>query len=232
MYSLSNDQELHTEATVAPVESQETKQYQHTADQNSETQNHKGETMGEQTKQSEEVRQDQHSADQNSETQNQKGEKMGEQTKQDQNVEPQEEVKKERVTPKNLEDYLIQIDGADEETGVVTINNVDYDGTQAPRIALKNLNSSKAVNNAMLRIKVRYNYLMKEYFRLKGIVEDNEGDTISRKLAKDQIGEIDEALESLKIKKKDVEDQKITVEESVENELVNPDVSLENSFKF
>lgn len=157
---------------------------------------------------------------------------MGEETKQDMNAEPKEEVKKERVTPKNLEDYLIHIEGADKETGVVTINKVKYDGSQAPRIALKNLNSSKAINNAMLRIKVRFNYLMKEYFKLKGIVEDNGKDTISRKLAKDQIGEIDKALESLKIKKNDIEDQKTTVEESVENELVNPDVSLENSFKF
>jgi hypothetical protein len=165
------------------------------------------------------------------ETQNHGGETMGDQTKQDQNAEPQEEVK-EKVTPKNLEDYLIPIEGANPETGVVTINKVDYDGSKTPMIVVQNLSSSKAINNAMLRIKVRYNYLMKEYFRLKDIVEDESQDTIVRKLAIDDIGNIDKALESIKNKKKEVEAQKTKVEKKVEKELVNPDVSLENSFKF
>jgi len=169
-------------------------------------------------------------------TQNQKGENMGVQERQDQqgagqNNQPINDRKEVKTMSNDLNDYLIPIEGADPETGAVKINKIDYDGSRQPMVIESNLESSEAISNAYLRIKVRYNFLMKDYFHQKSIFEDESRSAIDRKLAKDKVSKIDEDLEKLQALNAKVERQEKVVEERVKAELVDTDVTLRHSFK-
>lgn len=158
---------------------------------------------------------------------------MEEKERQDQVEEKTLNDRKEVITMSNdLNDYLIPVEGANPETGAVKIKNNEYDGSRQPMVIESNLKSSEAVSNAFLRIKVRYNFLMKDYFHQKSIFEDESRSAIDRKLAKDKISKIDEDLEKLQALKAKVEKQEKTVEETVKAELVDTNVSLKHNFNF